>query len=104
MTVKNDDRDSMTQSKRFTVLVALVVALGGFVWGFDATVISGAVPFIQKSFALTGDRGGWLLPSGTSASRIFAMGCNRRGFRPVGLELWSVTTPFQPPRVWGAHT
>jgi MFS family permease len=51
----------MTQSKRFTTLVALVVALGGFVWGFDATVISGAVPFIQKYFMLTGDRGDWLL-------------------------------------------
>jgi MFS family permease len=51
----------MTQSKRFTILVALVVALGGFVWGFDATVISGAVPFIQKYFMLTGDRGDMLL-------------------------------------------
>lgn len=51
----------MTQNKRYTVLVALVVALGGFVWGFDATVISGAVPFIQKYFLLTGDRGDWLL-------------------------------------------
>lgn len=61
MTMKNDYPNSMTQSKRFTVLVALVVALGGFVWGFDATVISGAVPFIQKYFMLTGDRGDWLL-------------------------------------------
>lgn len=43
------------------ILVALVVALGGFVWGFDATVISGAVPFIQKYFQLTGDRGDFLL-------------------------------------------
>ena len=51
----------MTKSNRFTVLVALVVALGGFVWGFDATVISGAVPFIQKYFMLTGERGDWLL-------------------------------------------
>ena len=51
----------MTQSKRYTVLVALIVALGGFVWGFDATVISGAVPFIQKYFDLHGDRGDFLL-------------------------------------------
>jgi MFS transporter, SP family, arabinose:H+ symporter len=43
------------------ILVALVVALGGFVWGFDATVISGAVPFIQKYFKLSGDRGDLLL-------------------------------------------
>jgi MFS family permease len=51
----------MTNSKRYMILVALTVALGGFVWGFDATVISGAVPFIQKYFKLTGDRGDFLL-------------------------------------------
>src|SRR5664279_4986767 len=51
----------MTHSKRYTMLVALIVALGGFVWGFDATVISGAVPFIQKYFDLRGDRGDFLL-------------------------------------------
>src|ERR1035437_5376437 len=61
MIMKSAYPNSMTQSKRFTVLVALVVALGGFVWGFDATVISGAVPFIQKYFRLTGGRGDWLL-------------------------------------------
>ncbi len=51
----------MAQSKRYMILVALVVALGGFVWGFDATVISGAVPFIQKYFNLNGERGDVLL-------------------------------------------
>jgi MFS family permease len=51
----------MTHSKRYMVLVALTVALGGFVWGFDATVISGAVPFIQKYFQLSGDQGDFLL-------------------------------------------
>src|ERR1035437_1327530 len=44
-----------------------------------------------------------VLPSDTFVSRIFAIGCNRRCFRHDGLELWSVTGPFQPPRVWGAH-
>lgn len=51
----------LKHNKQYTVLVALVVALGGFVWGFDATVISGAVPFIQKYFGLQGDRGDFLL-------------------------------------------
>src|SRR5215472_18179341 len=51
----------MSKPKLYMVLVALVVALGGFVWGFDATVISGAVPFVQKYFKLTGDRGDFLL-------------------------------------------
>src|SRR5262245_29160716 len=51
----------MTCSKKYSIWVALVVALGGFVWGFDATVISGAVPFLQKYFNLSGDRGDFLL-------------------------------------------
>jgi len=51
----------MKQGKLYILSVALIVALGGFVWGFDATVISGAVPFIQKYFGLSGDRGDFLL-------------------------------------------
>jgi len=51
----------MAHSKRYMILVALAVALGGLVWGFDATVISGAVPFIQKYFSLNGERGDFLL-------------------------------------------
>src|SRR5215468_2682890 len=51
----------MRHNKRYMILVALTVALGGFVWGFDATVISGAVPFLQKYFNLSGDRGDFLL-------------------------------------------
>ncbi len=51
----------MNRANNYVIWVALVVALGGFVWGFDATVISGAVPFIQKYFHLSGDRGDFLL-------------------------------------------
>ena len=51
----------MNRRNNYTIQVALIVALGGFVWGFDATVISGAVPFIQKYFGLQGDRGDFLL-------------------------------------------
>lgn len=53
----------MQKGKLFTVSVALIVAVGGFLLGFDATVISGAVPFIKKYFDLTGTSGdlklGW---------------------------------------------
>jgi MFS transporter, SP family, arabinose:H+ symporter len=38
--------------------VACTVALGGFLVGFDATVISGAVPFIRDYFDLGGSAGG----------------------------------------------
>jgi MFS family permease len=73
----------MKQDKKYMVLVALIVALGGFVWGFDATVISGAVPFIQKYFNLAGDRGvillglvvsslGWGVLGGTAVAGFFS--------------------------------
>ena len=44
-------------SRRYMVLVALIVAVGGFLLGFDATVISGAVPFLKSYFALNGTQG-----------------------------------------------
>jgi MFS family permease len=53
----------MNHSKQYIILVALTVAIGGFLLGFDATVISGTVPFIKKYFDLTGVSGdlklGW---------------------------------------------
>jgi MFS family permease len=63
----------------YVVFVSLVVALGGFVSGFDATVISGAVPFVKKYFDLNGDAGalkldlavsclGWGVLGGTAVS------------------------------------
>jgi MFS family permease len=51
----------MDRRSTYVIWVALSVALGGFVWGFDATVISGAVPFLQKYFGLSGTRGDFLL-------------------------------------------
>ena len=53
----------MQQDKKYITAVALTVAIGGFLLGFDATVISGAVPFIRSYFDLTGTSGdlklGW---------------------------------------------
>jgi MFS family permease len=47
--------------------VALAVAIGGFLLGFDATVISGVAPFIRDYFGLTGTGGdlklGWAVSS-----------------------------------------
>ncbi|HWF19308.1 MAG TPA: sugar porter family MFS transporter, partial [Verrucomicrobiae bacterium] len=53
----------MKHGSLYTVSIALIVAVGGFLLGFDATVISGAVPFIKKFFQLSGTGGdlklGW---------------------------------------------
>ncbi len=37
----------------YTVFVALIVALGGFLLGFDSAVISGATPFYRETFGLS---------------------------------------------------
>lgn len=43
----------------YTIYVALIVALGGFLMGFDASVISGVVKFIEPEFNLTKLELGW---------------------------------------------
>lgn len=47
----------MLQGRLNIAFVALTVALGGFLLGFDATVISGVVPFIREYFSLSGASG-----------------------------------------------
>jgi MFS transporter, SP family, arabinose:H+ symporter len=53
----------MTRGELNLIRIASTVALGGFLVGFDATVISGAVPFIRDYFELGGSAGslklGW---------------------------------------------
>jgi len=58
------------------VSVALIVAVGGFLLGFDATVISGAVPFIKSYFHLTGVGGDWKLGLAVSCLGWGALGGN----------------------------
>ena len=43
----------------------LVVSLGGFIFGFDASVISGAVGFIVDDFHLSGWEQGFVVSSPT---------------------------------------
>ena len=47
------------KQKTFTVLVAMIVALGGFLLGFDSALISGVVPFIKGYFDLNEIQFGW---------------------------------------------
>lgn len=47
----------MVHGKLNIGFVALTVAIGGFLLGFDATVISGVVPFIKEYFSLSGASG-----------------------------------------------
>jgi len=49
----------MKANKLYSVIISLIVALGGFLLGFDSAVISGATPFYKVSFNL--DTGSWLI-------------------------------------------
>ena len=53
----------MEKPTGFMTRTALIVALGGFLMGFDASVISGVVGFIQGEFALTPIEVGWSVSS-----------------------------------------
>lgn len=54
-------------------LIALIVALGGLLMGFDASVISGVVGFIEEEFELTKLQLGWSVASLTLTSTLAMM-------------------------------
>jgi sugar porter (SP) family MFS transporter len=60
----------MNENRRYITLVALIVALGGFLMGFDASVISGVVKFIEPEFGLTKLELGWAVSSLTLTSTL----------------------------------
>lgn len=77
----------MSATTRYTATIALTVALGGFLMGFDASVISGVVGFIEIEFALTDLELGWAVASLTLTATLAMMVsgplADRFGRRPV---------------------
>ena len=77
----------MSHNTRFTMTVALIVALGGFLMGFDASVISGVVGFIEVEFQLTKLQLGWSVASLTLTATLAMLAAgplsDRYGRRPV---------------------
>jgi len=77
----------MSPSNRYTATIALFVALGGFLMGFDASVISGVVGFIEVEFSLTKIQVGWSVSSlaltATLAMMLSGPLSDRIGRRPV---------------------
>ena len=67
--------------------VSLIVAMGGFLMGFDASVISGVVGFIEREFSLTKLQLGWAVASltlaATPAMMVAGPLSNRLGRKPV---------------------
>jgi MFS transporter, SP family, arabinose:H+ symporter len=63
----------MTKQQKYTVKTSLIVALGGFLMGFDASVISGVVRFIEPEFNLTKLELGWAVSSLTLTATLGMM-------------------------------
>lgn len=47
----------------YLILITLIAAAGGFLFGFDMAVISGAITFVQAQFDLTAAQEGWFVSS-----------------------------------------
>jgi MFS transporter, SP family, arabinose:H+ symporter len=60
----------MSKEQKYTIKISLIVALGGFLMGFDASVISGVVRFIEPEFNLTKLQLGWAVSSLTLTSTL----------------------------------
>lgn len=63
----------MKNPKGHIVFISLIVALGGFLMGFDASVISGVIKFIEPEFDLTKLELGWAVSSLTLTATIAMM-------------------------------
>ncbi len=61
------------KNKSHIVLISLIVALGGFLMGFDASVISGVVRFIEPEFDLSKLELGWAVSSLTLTATLAMM-------------------------------
>ena len=100
----------MSPASRYTATIALFVALGGFLMGFDASVISGVVGFIEVEFSLTKIQVGWSVSSlaltATFAMMISGPLSDRIGRRPVlriAATLFAVSaiaSAFAPSFAW----
>ena len=55
----------MSALPRSTLFITIVVALGGFVFGFDASVIAGTVNFITQEFGLSAWQQGMVVSAPT---------------------------------------
>ncbi len=60
----------MKTNRTYSILISLIVALGGFLMGFDASVISGVIKFVSIEFDLTPGQHGFAVASLTLTSTI----------------------------------
>ena len=59
-------------NKAYTIFISFIVALGGFLFGFDAGIISGVMSYAGPEFNLNEIESGWVV-SAPSFAAMFAM-------------------------------
>ena len=59
-------------NKTYTLFISFIVALGGFLFGFDAGIISGVMSYAGSEFNLNEIQSGWVV-SAPSFAAMFAM-------------------------------
>ena len=65
----------------YLLTISLVTALGGLLFGFDISVISGTIPFIQEVFELSETMKGWVVSSALIGCILGASYSGRLGDR-----------------------
>lgn len=60
----------MNNKSTYIFRIAITVALGGFILGFDASVISGTIKFVRSEFLLNEIQVGWLVSSITLTAAL----------------------------------
>jgi len=63
MTPRTTTASTPRSQMRYMIITSLVAALGGFLFGYDTAVISGAIGFLQERFQLSADLTGWAASS-----------------------------------------
>jgi len=60
--------DTSKRGRSYVLLITLVAAFGGFLFGYDTAVVSGAIGFLRSHFQLSANLTGW-------AASSMLMGC-----------------------------
>lgn len=58
-----DAHSAMHGGRGYVLLIALVAAFGGFLFGYDTAVVAGAIGFLKAHFQLSADLTGWAASS-----------------------------------------
>lgn len=64
----NNNKIQDSYNYAYTIIISLIAAMGGLLFGYDLGVITGVIPFIQKQFKIEGFTLGWVVA-------LFELGC-----------------------------